>query len=80
MTSVTLAVDNETREGMLAFPWVNWSAVATEEVSEEIEKREAFEKFNALVAKSKLTEKDAEALAEKVKKSMHSRLKKEGLV
>lgn len=80
MASITLAVDEGLKEGIDCFSWVNWSEIAAETAAEALAEKEAFERFKELAAKSKLTEKDAEALAEKVKASMHSRLKKEGLV
>jgi len=61
-------------------PWVNWSEIAREEAFKKLEEEKALEKFRAIVTKSKLTERDSEELAEKVKLSMHKRLKKNGLI
>ena len=65
---------------MKALAWVNWSEAAVEAVLEDIQRADAFERFKKIVSKSKFTEKDAEALSDKVKESMHKRLKAEGLV
>ena len=80
MVSVTLKITNNFKAMVDKLSWVNWSEMAREEVFKKLEEEEALEKFRAIVAKSKLTERDAEELAEKVKLSMHKRLKKKGLI
>ncbi|MEA3458185.1 MAG: hypothetical protein U9R21_05855 [Candidatus Thermoplasmatota archaeon] len=80
MVSVTLKITNNFKAMVDKLSWVNWSEIAREEAFKKLEEENALEKFRAIVAKSKLTEKDAEELAEKVKLSMHKRLKKKGLV
>ena len=80
MVSVTLKITNNFKAMVDKLSWVNWSELAREEVFKKLEEEKALEKFGAIVAKSKLTERDAEELAEKVKLSMHKRLKKKGLI
>ncbi|MDI6738283.1 MAG: hypothetical protein QME12_07275 [Nanoarchaeota archaeon] len=80
MASVTLAITEELKSDMKHFSWVVWSEVASEELRSDIERSRALEKFIKIVSKSKFTERDAELLSEKVKASMHKRLKKERLI
>ena len=80
MVSVTLKITNEFKAMIDKLSWVNWSEVAREEALRKLGEEKALEKFRAIIAKSTLTEKDAEELAEKVKLSMHKSLKKKGLI
>jgi len=80
MVSVTLKISNEFKAVLENLSWVNWSELAREEIAKKLEEEQALEKFRAIVAKSKLTEEDADKLAEKVKVSMHKSLKKKGLI
>lgn len=76
MPTVTLTVPDDVKPELNKFSWVNWSEVAREALMREEELRSAYEEFKRIVSKSKLTEKDALELSEKVKKSMHERYKK----
>jgi len=80
MTSLTFAVSDDPKIRIEKFPWINWSELAREELLKQEKLQEDLEKLKKIISKSKFTEKDANELAEKVKKSMHERLKKEGLV
>ena len=80
MASVTFAVSATLKSSLEHFSWVNWSEVAREEVMKDLKKSEELQRFLKIVAKSKFTEKDAVLLSEKVKASLHQRLKKEGLL
>jgi len=80
MPTITLTVPEEVKSSLKRMTWVNWSKVAREEFIKEQRKLEAFERFKKIVSKSKFTEEDAKELADKVSKSMHARLKAEGLV
>ena len=80
MASVTLTVSEETKADLKRFTWVNWSEVAREAVTGHENAARDFERFRRLVAKSKLSKEDAEALSKKVKSSMHRRLVTEGLI
>ena len=77
MASITFAIDESLKRRMAQFLWVNWSELAREELIKQVRAREAFERFRKLTEKSRFTEKDADELAEKVKKSMHEHLKRE---
>ncbi len=80
MVSVTLKITNNFKAMIDKLSWINWSEMAREEVSKKIEEEKALEKVRVIISRSKLTEEDAEELAEKVKLSMHKRLKKKGLI
>ena len=80
MVSVTLKISNELKAIINKLSWINWSEIVREEALKKIEEEESLQKFRAIVSNSKFTEKDAEELAEKVKLSMHKRLKKKGLI
>jgi hypothetical protein len=80
MVSVTLKISNEFKVIIDKLSWINWSEIAREEALKKIEEEKALQKFRAIVSESKFTEEDAEELAEKVKLSMHRRLKKKGLI
>ena len=54
--------------------------LALAKVVKSIVKEVEFSIAKDIVSKSKFTEKDADELAEKVKSSMHSQLKSEGLL
>lgn len=80
MVSVTLKISNDFKALIDKLQWVNWSEIAREEIQQKLEEEKALAKVKKLVLKSKFTEKDAEELSEKVKKSMHNKLKQKGLV
>ncbi len=69
-----MAVSNEIYERMKEYPEIRWSEVARKAIEERLALLDA---LNAIASKSKLTEKDVEELAEKVK---HGIAKKHGLV
>ena len=77
MPTLTLAVPEELKKEMDKLPELNWSEIARKAISERVAE---YKLFKSIVSKSKLTEKDADELASKVKASMHRRLKEEGLV
>ncbi len=80
MASITFAVDEELKSKISKFNWINWSELARQELLKQEKTREAFEKFKTIVSKSRLTEKDAKELADKISSSMHKKLKSKGLV
>ena len=55
--------------------FINWSEVAREAIKVKIEQLKI---LNAIAAKSKLTEKDAKEIGDKIKKSMLQRYQNEG--
>jgi hypothetical protein len=80
MVSVTLKISNEFKAMINKLSWINWSELARDEALKKLEEEEALQKFRAIITKSKFTEKNADELADKVKLSMHKRLKKKGLI
>ncbi len=80
MASITFAADPKLKSEMSKFLWVNWSALAKEEFLKQEKEAESFEKFKKIVSKSKFSKKDAEELANKVRSSMHKKLKHKGLL
>lgn len=75
MVSVTLKITDKFKAMMDKLSWINWSEIAREEALKKLVEEQALQKFREIISKSKLTEDDAEELAEKVKLSMHKRLK-----
>ncbi len=83
MVNITLSVPDELKIRMEKANMINWSSIARSafiETLEEIERLNMLKRFKQIVSKSQFTEKDAEELSEKVKKSMHRDLIKKGLV
>jgi hypothetical protein len=73
MTTMTLALPNELKQKMEAFPEMNWSEVARQAFIHKIEDMEILSEFKA---KSTLTEKEALKLGKKVSKAVSNRLRK----
>lgn len=80
MVSVTLRVTDEFKKMLDSLPWVNWSEIAREEVYQKLAEEKKLNRLKKLIAQSTFTEKDADELAKKVKKSMHDKLKDDGLM
>ncbi len=74
MGSVTFAVDEGLKPRFERFSWVNWSETARQEIVKADERADLAGELLKIVSKSKFTEKDADALSEKVKAAMHKRL------
>ena len=72
MTTMTLAVADEMKQKMNAFPEMNWSEVARQAFSQKLEDLEFLQKFKE---KSKLTESDAMRLGAEVSKSVSQKLR-----
>ena len=73
MVTLTLAVPEELKDKMDHFPELNWSEIARKAISDKVKE---YKLFNSIVAKSKLTGKDALKLAKEVNSGMYSKLKK----
>ena len=74
MPSLTLSIPPELKREMDEHPIINWSEVARGAIRERLE---SLNILNSIVAKSKLTEKDALELGRKIKHSQHLRLRRE---
>ena len=73
MPTITLSVPEDLKKEMDKSRFINWSAIAREAIREKVSELAL---FKSIVAKSKLTEKDALELGNKVSKSLHERYKK----
>ncbi len=76
MVSITVSLDDELKSRLNKFSWVNWSELAREEFLDKVRRDEAFKRFDELLKDSKMTDKLALKLADKLKKEI---AKKHGL-
>ena len=67
MVSITLAVPEELKSEMDKHPEMNWSEIARQAIREKLA---ILKRMDTLLAKSKLTEKDAMDIGKKVNKSV----------
>lgn len=75
MPTITLSVPSDLKIEMDKTRFINWSEVAREAIRERVEQ---LAMLNAIVAKSKLTEKDAMEIGQKIKKTMHKKYQEKG--
>ncbi len=68
MPTLTLAIPGELKKEMNDLPELNWSEIAREAI---IEKIREYKIFKSIVAKSKLTQKDALELGKKVNEGLY---------
>jgi len=80
MVSITISLDDKTRQEMDKFSWINWSKVAQDILFDRIKKQEKLERLKKILEKSKLTEEDIINLSKKARKGRFKELKKKGLV
>ncbi len=73
MPTLTLAVTKELKQEMDSLPEFNWSAVCRERIREKIAE---YKLFKSITDKSKLSQKDALEIADKVKEGMYRAYKK----
>ncbi len=73
MTTMTLAVPEELKSKMEAFPEMNWSEVARQAFIQKVEDMDFLRRFKE---KSKLTESDALKLGKEVNKAVSNKLRK----
>jgi hypothetical protein len=76
MASVTFAVPDNVKAEMKRLTWINWSELARLEILEKLKQEQQIEKFRSIVSKSKLTEKQAQQLAEEVNSALAKRYAK----
>jgi cytochrome c553 len=58
------------------FSWVNWSELARIEILKEANRQKAFEEVEKILKKSKLTEENAQELADETSRALAKRYKK----
>jgi hypothetical protein len=80
MVSLTLKITNDFKTLIDKLTWINWSELARDEIQKKLEEERSVETFKKIIAKSKLTQEDADRLSENVKQSMHQSLKRKGLI
>lgn len=73
MPTLTLAVPADLKSEMDSMPELNWSEVAREAISQKVAE---YKLFKSIVAKSKLTEKDALEIGRKVNEGLYREYKK----
>lgn len=76
MGTITLTVSDKTKSELKRFSWVNWSELARQELLKEKEKQQVYEELEKILSKSKLTQKDADSLADEISISLAKRYKK----
>jgi len=76
MASVTFALPDNVKAEMKRLSWINWSELARLEILEKLKQEQEIEEFRRIVSKSKLTEKQAQKLAEEVNRSLAKRYEK----
>jgi len=72
MPTLTLAIPADLKEEMDSIPELNWSEIARKAISEAAAE---YKLFKSIVAKSKLTRKDALELGREVNKGLHKKYK-----
>ena len=80
MVSLTLKITNDFKALIDKLTWINWSELARDEVQKKLEEERSVETFKKIIAKSRLTQEDADRLSKNVKQSMHQSLKRKGLI
>lgn len=70
MANMTLAIPDELHKKMKRLSEIRWSEIARQAIEQRINDLETIEK---IVKKSKLTKRDAEKIAEKIKKGIAKR-------
>lgn len=75
MTNITLAISPELHKKMKRFSEIRWSEIARRSIEQRINDLETMEK---IVSKSKLTKRDAEEIAKKIKRSAAIRFNERG--
>lgn len=76
MGTITITLSNRVKSELKKFSWVNWSELAKVELAKVKQRQELFEEVEKILSKSKLTEEDAEKLADEVSLSLAKRYKK----
>jgi hypothetical protein len=76
MVSITLSIDEKSRQEMQNFSWINWSEVARNILLDRLKKQEELEKLRSLLKNSQLTEEDIIELSKKARKGRFRELKK----
>ena len=76
MGTTTITLSNKMKAELKRFSWINWSELARIEIIKEAKRQKAFEEVEKIIKKSKLTEEDAQRLAEETSLALAKRYKK----
>ena len=66
MATATLTFPDKVKDELKRFSWVNWSEVARGEFIEKQRQIEQLERIERIISKSRLTQKQAERLADEI--------------
>jgi len=78
MASITFAVDEELKEKISKFFWINLSALVMHELLKEFKRQKVLKKLEEFFKDSNLTDEDALRLGRKIKEGMWKRYKEAG--
>lgn len=70
MTNITLSIPDSLKKKMAKFNEIKWSEIARRSIEERLNDLEEMER---IVSKSKLTKKDADEIAKRIKKGIAKR-------
>tara|TARA_Y100000310_G_scaffold336702_1_gene421950 strand:+ start:737 stop:976 length:240 start_codon:yes stop_codon:yes gene_type:complete len=70
MANMTLSIPDGLHKEMKKFPWMRWSEVARQAIQERVK---TISEVERIAKKSKLTEKDAKIIAEKINRAATER-------
>jgi uncharacterized protein YeaO (DUF488 family) len=70
MATVSVSVSDELKKRMDSMQETNWSAVARKAFESQLENSEKLKEFQKIVAKSKLTERDAREISDSINKAV----------
>ena len=73
MEHLTISIPVELKKKMDLLRVINWSEVAREAFIKRVELTEGYERFNEIVSKSKLTQLQADELANEISESLSNK-------
>ena len=73
MEHLTISIPVELKKKMDLLKVINWSEVAREAFIKRVELTEGYERFNEIVSKSKLTQLQADELANEISESLSNK-------
>jgi hypothetical protein len=76
MASTVLTIPDEVRSELKRFSWVNWSELAREELLKQEKSIRDWKEFERIVSKSKLTQEQADKLADEASWALAKRYEK----
>ena len=80
MVSITLTIDEKSKQDMQQLSWVNWSEVARNIFLNRIKKQAQLEKIRELLKDSEVSDEDVIEWSRKARKGRFKELQKKGLV